>query len=471
MEFLTSTIFDYQADTVYKCIVQMIQCYIALKKINFSSPKNDDGSHHLFKIHKIYHNESENIFRLVEKLIDFINEKNSTHFTLISDNIDIIKYETGDFSNKHRNFMPVGTKYLSYYTLLFCIDANCTGGETSLYLDRDTSIDFKESITPGEWILFQNQSEQCRQKILSGYKIILKAKIAHINLSNYSFNNQFNKLVNAHNEIISDFLSKSENVLSINNFSEYVFYRDCFRDCTNVVPYQFIKCNSLISNFSVHNINNNQTLILKSDTDDIGKKIPERSHDRYLSNHKSYKNIIWFNVGNCCPLIYFSHEQPEEYDSEDEIVGDERQEVVNAENKIEDLIHNNNNINEIDRAISLMACYFWITSIEYKGSYDEPVIDFANCSQSVNSFIVSNIQKNLEKNHKQLNKVFNVDKLPECSIKNVEKKFTDDFVKKIIDNSKYEIINYSKPAYDTGSDGESSYQELNAKIYFGFVNL
>ncbi len=583
MEFLTSTILNNDTNSVYKCIIDTIRYSIALKKIFFTDSKIyhienkeniTDFSQRSSKTYKIHCNESQSIFKSVENLVEYINEKNNTLFTLIPNDIDIIKYNTGDFFNRHSDFVPIKMRYVSYYTLLFCIDANCVGGETSLYLDKDTTIDFSETITPGQWLLFQNEIEHCGKKVLSGHKIILKANIAHINFSYYSFNNQFDKLVNSKNEIISDFLSKSENILPMNNLSDYISYRNCFKECTNVVPFQFFKCNELIDGFDIYYVNTTVKKYIqpvKTNTDlfkflgtgnlfdsfanqDLLKQ--ELDNDEYIPDPNLEKNISffrekgiqWFNIGDQCPIIYFTYKnktdnnndndesecikkineyknkieeiqrsiddndkhQIEKYTdllnrinqlheghdyngNDDDETHEEYQlkhytdmlnkikekhltyenefgiHITNAQTKIEELTHNNDNINEIDRAISLMMCFFWINTLTFLDEDGYRIIDIADNIENLNDQIVEKIDENLKKIHEKELNAFGLEKLPDCKIKNVQKKFTPDLIKKIINSFYSETINYSEGGLHFCN--ETDYSVIEAEIYFGFVNF
>jgi hypothetical protein len=48
------------------------------------------------------------------------------------------------------------------------------------------------------------------------------------------------KLMNVKYEIINNFKSCSGNILSIHSLSEYMFYRECFENDPDVVPFQFM---------------------------------------------------------------------------------------------------------------------------------------------------------------------------------------------------------------------------------------
>jgi hypothetical protein len=582
MNFLTSAFVNN--NDVYKCIIEMLQCSVPLKNINFEESKIYDIkhkeniidiSHRSSKVHKIYYNQSQGIFKSIEKLIDMINEKKQTLFTLIPNDIDIVKYETGDFFNRHSDFVPIKTKYLSYYTMLFCIDANCIGGETSLFLDGENRIDFSETVTPNEWLLFRNEIEHCGNQVISGHKIILKANIVHTDLSNCLFNPQFDKLISAKNEVITDFMSKSGNILPIHSLTDYIFYRNCFKDCENVVPFQFLKCNDLSDSFKIHFAVTKSKGKNGKESDNFGDDLDNSDGpdpNSYSINTKD--NIKWFNIGNLFPIIYLTYETDNndedkgeddekdlsnkiieikrkikeiedeinestslkngffDYDDDDDDDSDDDDDdsddddddsddscddngvpknkkngvtvkekkiqinllkkradaliekmddlnkkrteddiINNIDNKIKDLIHNNNDINEIARAISIMIYFFWINAIKCKDDNDDKIIDFYGKKEElqVNNLIAKKVEENLRKIHEKELEAFGLEKLPDHKIGNAKKMFTNDFIDKIIKKFDDGIINYHQGGAHFCN--ECVYDEIKAEINFGFVRI
>src|SRR5579872_1073119 len=134
------------------------------------------------KTSKINYFDNQTIFKQVEQLIDFINDSYHTAFQLIPDDLDIIMYEKGDYFGKHVDFIPIRTPYMTYYSLILCLDADCKGGQTKLYFNDNTSKSFSETITSNSWLIFKNSLEHESVQLKSGHKIVLKANLVHLTL-------------------------------------------------------------------------------------------------------------------------------------------------------------------------------------------------------------------------------------------------------------------------------------------------
>lgn len=130
--------------------------------------------------HKISYKQNKAIFLAIELLIEMINTTHNTIFSVIPNDIDIIKYNEKDFFARHTDFVPIKNKYVTYYTLLFCIGANCTGREKTLYVNND-KLKFSDPITPNDWIIFKNEIDHEGLLVESGYKIVLRANLIHVN--------------------------------------------------------------------------------------------------------------------------------------------------------------------------------------------------------------------------------------------------------------------------------------------------
>lgn len=579
---------------------------------------------------------NQTIFRSIESLVEMINEANNTMFSLVPDEIDIVKYEKGDFFSKHSDFIPIKNKYITYYTLLFSLDANCVGGETRLYFNNqgeklNESFTFNETITPDSWLLFKNEIEHSSNKIKSGYKIVLKANLVHINLSNNQFNSQFDKLIMAKNEIIDDFLSKNNNILPTYNLADYLFYRDCFRNRADVVPVQFIVMKGDKADLKLqygYDVENNNT---ESDSNESSEDSSESEIDaenctafEYLdkvhearaksaekekrklkkeSKRVPNKDIIWFNIGDNCPLIYFAsnmidsgendefkpifrpkkesdmshrenyikklssgqepkmnyldskgagytgssdsmyykndwgdaydngydmgysegyhkgydhgyndksndktrkidssklkldasfdkdaHSKPQQngcvdgfrdgylhgYNDGQKGEFNDKSGDDDSHNKrkyvnwiINKYVHSNSDLNEMERAISLMICYFWIAAL----SYDDEEgygLQFDTDHHSADMLIAEKIDENLGKIHEQQRELFGLPKI-NMNLNNMKDKFNTAFINKIYDSFVGETITYHiSGAYYCN---ETNYIDCETNVYFGFVKL
>ncbi|XWV25225.1 hypothetical protein QJ856_gp0547 [Tupanvirus deep ocean] len=449
MNFITSSDLDCQ-NVIHKEILDSIRCSVHFKNLDFSTSKLYhknlkenviDGSQRSSKTHKIFYGDNTKIiFQSLEKLIEHINEKKNTLFSLVPNDIDIIKYETGDFFNKHNDFVPIKNKYITYYTLLFCLDAKCEGGQTSIYLDESNFIDFDETVTPDGWILFMNEIEHAGKKVESGHKIVLKANVVHINLSNVLFNNEFDKLITARNDIIEKFVSKPGNIMPVYNLSDYVFYRNCFKDDSTVVPFQFIKINTTHS-YSYINVEN------------INELANDNERDNYLSG------CVWFNIGNCCPIVSFNLKDT--YDETSDEASDQVNEYIKS-------VIKNKNLNEIERSISLMICLFWACALTTDENDDSGLAIPTN-KEGIEEIICEKIEENLKKIQKQELEAFSLDKINDIDRKEIVSKFDNTFIDDINSRFVSETIHYhTGGAYFCN---ETGYEEVETKIYFGFLKI
>ena len=248
------------------------------------------------KTSKINYYDDQSIFKQVEQFVGFVNESYHTAFQMIPDDIDIIMYTEGDYFGKHTDFVPIKTPYMTYYSLILCLDADCQGGQTKLYFPDKTHKIFIETITPNSWLIFKNSIEHESTMVKTGYKIVLKANLVHLTLSpNRGYNDSLVKLVDSRNLTISKFKSKPLNVLSANTLSEYLFYRDCFKSDLDVIPFQFI-----------------------TGCGDVGDHISTTDYNGNPIKKTELSLVVWFNIGTNIPIISWTGVAPA--DSYDEII-------------------------------------------------------------------------------------------------------------------------------------------------------
>jgi hypothetical protein len=470
MDFITSATFKNK-NSIYKEIITGIKLVTELKNLQFdnsaiyhkeSKQNIFDGKLRSSKTHKIYyHDNSKIIFDCVDKLIEFINETQNTLFSLVPNDIDILKYNEGDFFKKHSDFIPVKNKYINYYTLLFCLDADCVGGETSLFVN-DEEIKFTETITPLQWMLIKNEIEHSSNEIKSGHKIVLKANVIRVNLSNELYNIEFDKLITARNNIIEDFTSKTENILPVTSLSEYIFYRNCFKNRSDVIPFQFVTMNTDCMDVKIININHS---------------------DKKLDKNENDKKILWFNIGNNNPIIYFYNKQLPNPKMDDDKENQNDSNSSDEENKndinskeidqtITDILYSDViNINEIKRAIGIMVCCFWSAAL-YINSDENYINGTPSNENQARIMVRQKIKKNFDKIQKHELNIFNIDVINDIDSKifsKIKGMFTDEFINKIFESFPSQTINYKVggPYYCN----ENNYIEYETDIYFGFVKI
>ena len=424
------------------------------------------------KTSKFNYETSKNMFSCVNKLIEFINNKCNTLFSLVTNDIDIIKYNNNDFFKRHNDFVPFKSKYITYYTLLFCLDANCHGGETAVYINDEQYI-FSDTITKNRWILFKNEIDHESLPIKSGQKIVLKANVVHINLCEPEYNFAFDQLLEIRNEIIRDFKSAKYNILPLYNLSDYIFYRKCFENNNNIIPFQIIFNNSEICSdqFDIISTNSKEPIeqIYLKNEDGDGK-----------NNH-----LIWFNIGNNFPIIRFIPKLTGNANCGDNdktiVESDTSENSVDSSKLIREEIHETleqtiyrktNNlylstkINEIERIFCLMIYYFWYHTLGF--SEENRIMD--TDPQNIKKLVIKKIKENINKIQSKEYEVFKLKKLNyKLDAEVIKKIFNEKLIKKIFNSFKAETINYK-----VGGQyycNENNYLEYRADLYFGFINL
>jgi hypothetical protein len=116
----------------------------------------------------------KSLFTLVDELIYKLNEMdNHCKYKLIKNDVTYIKYTKGDFFKPHEDYLSVTSNFLEEYTLLICMDANCTGGETIFHINKFHKHISKESITPNHCLLFRKDLCHEGNVLLDGYKEII----------------------------------------------------------------------------------------------------------------------------------------------------------------------------------------------------------------------------------------------------------------------------------------------------------
>lgn len=98
-------------------------------------------------------------------------------FHIVQDKIDIIKYEDGDFFDPHQDFVKFYSNDLKCATLLICLKGDCHGGETRLFLNKENTLDIRETKTPGGCLMLRNELWHAGRKVVNGEKIILKVNL------------------------------------------------------------------------------------------------------------------------------------------------------------------------------------------------------------------------------------------------------------------------------------------------------
>lgn len=125
------------------------------------------------------------IFDDYQMLIDEVNKKNKfCEFILFKNNITEILYEEGDFFKPHEDYLSIKSKIMEEYTMIYCLEANCDGGETILHINENFSYKSEKSKTDGSILIFKKNILHEGALLTRGYKRILTANLISIEKTN-----------------------------------------------------------------------------------------------------------------------------------------------------------------------------------------------------------------------------------------------------------------------------------------------
>jgi len=136
-------------------------------------------------------------------------------------------------------------------------------------------------------------------------------------------------------------------------------------------------------------------------------------------------------------------------------------------NKFVEAIMIDDSINEMERAVSLMICYFWYVTLAFN-SNDEKCMHGYGTQSAVNNVISQKIKENLNKIKKQELAAFSLDKIKSLNQSDTSM-MTFDVINAICNKFQTETIKY----HVGGSYycGRSEYVEYELKANFGFIQL
>lgn len=97
---------------------------------------------------------------------------------LVRNDIEVVKYNEGDFFKKHQDYVNFDSNEFKNYTLIMCLQGCEEGGETVLYAPDGTAETVPETgRSPGSLLLFRKETVHEGREILKGTKQILKANV------------------------------------------------------------------------------------------------------------------------------------------------------------------------------------------------------------------------------------------------------------------------------------------------------
>lgn len=114
------------------------------------------------------------LFDLCDQLLVHLNKlQNEKIFILVRNDVTYIKYSAGGYFKAHEDYLSLTSNFIEEFTLLMCVDANCTGGETILHFNQFFKYPSRSSITPGSVLLFRKDILHEGAILESGYKEIM----------------------------------------------------------------------------------------------------------------------------------------------------------------------------------------------------------------------------------------------------------------------------------------------------------
>jgi hypothetical protein len=121
------------------------------------------------------------IFDWIEKnIVEKINENESIeerHKYILIRNVEVVKYESGDFFKKHQDYINFDSNQFKNYTFLLCINACQKGGETVLHIDGKEHVFDSTCKSPGSILALKKDTIHEGREILEGNKVILKGNL------------------------------------------------------------------------------------------------------------------------------------------------------------------------------------------------------------------------------------------------------------------------------------------------------
>jgi len=123
----------------------------------------------------------EKLFGEMQVIVDKLNEDDPNYkYMLRRNDVTHIKYETGGFFNRHRDFLSTTSNMIEEFTLIVCVTpdelaSDVEGGGTVIFCHDEAKI--FDTTTPGCGLLFRKDFEHVGLEITKGNKHIVTANI------------------------------------------------------------------------------------------------------------------------------------------------------------------------------------------------------------------------------------------------------------------------------------------------------
>jgi C4/C10 protein len=123
------------------------------------------------------------LYDLINKLLTKLNSilKLPNPYFLIKEPVKYIVYTDGGHFKTHTDLILVDTFKYTEYTMILCLDANCTYGETIFHFDDGNKYTSNATTTPKHSIIFKKDIAHEGNIVKNGYKKILSFNIKQYN--------------------------------------------------------------------------------------------------------------------------------------------------------------------------------------------------------------------------------------------------------------------------------------------------
>lgn len=132
---------------------------------------------HLRSSSKIEYRDEKLFDWLETHVVKTLNTKiNSFYFNLVRNDVEVVKYNEGDFFRKHQDYINFDSNEFRNYTFLMCLRACEQGGETILHENPTASGEEQQQVLSGQKILLKGNLLCFRDTTPKDYIIIELAK-------------------------------------------------------------------------------------------------------------------------------------------------------------------------------------------------------------------------------------------------------------------------------------------------------
>lgn len=96
------------------------------------------------------------IFGLADEMVQYYSDQDPYwDFTLVRNDVTQIRYEEGGFFKPHKDYLSLKTNHLTELTMIMCLDATGTGGETKFEFNPFFIHTSYNTIKPGHVVVFR----------------------------------------------------------------------------------------------------------------------------------------------------------------------------------------------------------------------------------------------------------------------------------------------------------------------------